>query len=292
MTSFAVIIPNQKMEHRESWSIEYKRSKTMIKGGIATGYEVREQILVNNRPQEPLQPQGFVIHSTATPGATAQNEFNYFNSEYRAASAHYFVDWSEIIRAIPENEVAWHAGHTGNHRFLSVEMSEPQGYDTDKFHEVWKRTLWLVADACVRYGWTQKNVFSHRDISLNYGESNHTDPIDYFKTYGYTWEDLLMALEGEIDGLQKNNGGGDDQVDNLILVGRGADERAAGYLADYLQAPILYLDRLSKGYLDAAKKIYVVGGSSKPVERAILISGGDRYATCQKVLDFIRTGKV
>jgi len=253
---------------------------------------VKEQILVNNRPQESLRPQGFVIHSTATPGATAQNEFNYFNSQHRAASAHYFVDWTEIIRAIPENEVAWHAGYTANHRFLSVEMSEPREHEPQKFQEVWKRTLWLVAEACVRYGWTTSNVLSHRDISLTYRETKHTDPVDYLKAYGYTWEDMIMALEGEIDGLHNSNVGGDDKVEHLILVGRGADERAAGYLADYLQAPILYLDLLSKGYLDSAKKIYVVGGNTKPLDRAILISGTDRYGTWQKVLDFIRTGKV
>lgn len=240
-----------------------------------------------------MKPEGFVIHSTATPGATAQNEFNYFNSQYRAASAHYFVDWLEIIRAIPENEVAWHAGPSANSRYLSVEMSEPKGQEPEKFQEVIKRTVWLVADACVRYGWTKENIFSHQMISQMYGETNHTDPTGYLKTYGMTWEDLVQAIEEKrLNLLNSGNGGGVSKVENLILVGRGADERAAGYLADYLKAPVLYLDRVTPEYLNAAKNIYVVGGSNKPIDRAILISGADRYETCRKVLDFIRKGKL
>jgi len=142
-------------------------------------YIISEQLIKYNRSGEYLNPQGFVIHATDTLGATAQNEHDYFNSGDRQASAHYFVDWNQIIRCIPENEVAWHAGFTANHKFLSVEMCEPIN-DSSKFQEVWNRTVWLVADACIRYGWnTNDNVFSHRGISYMYKETDHTDPIQF-----------------------------------------------------------------------------------------------------------------
>lgn len=257
---------------------------------ISTTYLINEKLLANNRSREPLSPQGFVIHSTATPGATAQNEFNYFNSGYRGASAHYFVDWLEILRVIPELEVAWHAGYKANHQFLSVEMCEPYGKDPAKFEDVWNRTVWLVAEACVRYGWSTDKVWSHRKVSQVYGETDHTDPIDYLARYNRSWEELLAAIDLEIQTM-KGQIGGNSSVKNLILVGHGPDERAAGYLVDYLRAPLAYLDAVQKEDLDSAKNIYVVGGSVKPVERAVLLSGADRYATCQRVLDFIRTGK-
>lgn len=200
------------------------------------------------------------------------------------------MDWTEILRTIPESEVAWHAGYTANHRYLSVEMCEPYGKDLAKFEQVWNRTVWLVADACVRYGWTKDTIWSHRKVSGAYGETDHTDPIDYLNRYGRSWGDLVSAIELEIGNIANGDSGGGKTVENMILVGRGPDERAAGYLADYLKAPVLYLDVVQQEYLDAAKKIYVVGGTNKPVERAILLSGADRYATCQRVLDFIRTG--
>ncbi|MEC0721334.1 N-acetylmuramoyl-L-alanine amidase [Bacillus haynesii] len=57
--------------------------------------------------------KGIVIHWTATPGASALNERNYFNgtciADKRYASSHYFVDRKEAQLIIPENEVAYHA---------------------------------------------------------------------------------------------------------------------------------------------------------------------------------------
>ena len=157
-------------------------------------YPILEQLIKFNRSWQPLSPQGFVIHSTATPGATAQNEHDYFNSGDRQASSHYFVDATSIIRCIPESERAWHAGATANSKFLSVEMCEVSPFD-----QVWSKTVWLVADACVRYGWsTGPNVYSHRGISAMYGETDHTDPIQFLANNGKTWDQLLSAIDEEI----------------------------------------------------------------------------------------------
>jgi len=69
----------------------------------------------------------------------------------------------------------------------------------EPFQEVWNRTVWLVSDACVRYGWsTGPNVFSHRGISALYKETNHTDPIQYLANHGKTWDQLLSAIDAMI----------------------------------------------------------------------------------------------
>ena len=39
------------------------------------------KLLSKNRSYELLVPIGIVLHETATPGATAQNEFLYFNND-------------------------------------------------------------------------------------------------------------------------------------------------------------------------------------------------------------------
>lgn len=164
-------------------------------------YPISEQLLKYNRSGRALKPVGFVIHSTATPNATAQNEHDYFNSGDRQASSHYFVDDKVIIRTIPESEQAWHAAQTANSKYLSAEMSEFA--DQTRFQEVWNKTVWLVADACVRYGWTTgPNVFSHRGISAMYGETNHTDPIQYLANHGKTWDQLLSDIDAMIVALK------------------------------------------------------------------------------------------
>lgn len=255
------------------------------KRGILTNYPIDEQLLSYNRPGTSLNPEGYVIHATDTPGGTAQNEHDYFDSGDRQASAHYFVDWTKIIRSIPENERAWHAGTTANSKYLSVEMCEPAGQDVSRFVEVWKRTVWLVAAACVKSGWiVRERVFSHADISNMYHETNHTDPIGYISLYGKTWDDLLTAIEQEVKILR-----GGEKLRNLILVKCGPDERAAGYLADFLRAPVAFIDAVDPLDIQAAESVYVIGGNTKPTAGTILLSGPDRYATCQAVLDFIRS---
>lgn len=172
-------------------------------------YPINEQLISNNRSYEKLRPEGFVIHSTDTPGATDENERSYFNSGYHGASVHYFADWDSITKTVPENEVAWHAGSTANHKYLSVEMCEPRNDDPDrfrKFEEVWNRTVWLVADACVRYGWsTGPDVWSHNGISRKWRETDHTDPYGFLQRYGRTWDQLLAAIDAEIEELKRNS---------------------------------------------------------------------------------------
>lgn len=56
-----------------------------------------------------------------------------------------------------------------------------------------------------------------------------------------------------------------------------------------LQAPMAYLDSVKSFDIDVAQNICQVGGS-KQFSKAILISGSDRFDTCQAVLSFIKNG--
>lgn len=246
-------------------------------------YSISEQLISYNRPGTPLTPQGFVIHCTDTPGATAQNEHDYFNSGDRQASAHYFVDASQIIRCIPENEIAWHAGPTANHKYLSVEMCEVEPFD-----EVWKRTVWLVADACVRYGWnTADNVFSHRGVSAMYHETNHTDPIAFLASHGKTWEDLLAAIDVELLNLK----GEQKKVDNAILVFSADDLPTARRLQGKIGNCAIFFrnsDGSAPEDVKAAKKLFVVGGAgSVGHPNEILLQGADWFKTAEAVAKYI-----
>jgi len=165
-------------------------------------YKMSEQLIKYNRSYQRLNPVGYVIHSTGNPNDTVQGERDYFNSGDRQASVHYFVGANTIIRCIPENEVAWGCGPTGNHRYLQVEMCEGESFD-----EVWENTVSLVAEACVRYGWyTGPNVYSHRGISQMWHETNHVDPIEFLAKHGKTWDDLLNAIDAEMKRIKDGVG--------------------------------------------------------------------------------------
>jgi N-acetylmuramoyl-L-alanine amidase len=164
--------------------------------------DITQKFIGYNRPKEPLTPIGAVVHETATPGATAENEFNYFNSANRSASAHAFVDWVEIVQTIPWDEKSWHAGPTANHRFIGIELCRPSEYDEAQFAEVWNRAVWLFAFVFIKIlkisNVSTKNLMSHAEVSNLWGESDHQDPIAYFNEYGKTVDDFRNAVQLEI----------------------------------------------------------------------------------------------
>lgn len=84
----------------------------------------------NRRPGIVMEPEYLTIHSTANPDSTAQNERDWLTNPQntRTASWHLVVDDKEVIEAIPQDEVAWHAGDgrngIGNRSSISIEICE------------------------------------------------------------------------------------------------------------------------------------------------------------------------
>lgn len=75
------------------------------------------------------------------------------------------------------------------------------------------------------------------------------------------------------------------EVDNIVIYSSDGDRTAADLLALKLLCPVI-----SKNVYESkkvyAKNIYVVGGTWKPTNDAILLSGKDRFATIQLVINY------
>lgn len=79
---------------------------------------IREALLTPNqysRPQLVIHKvQAIVLHWVGNPGTTAEANRRYFESlktvAIGKASAHYIIDDKEIVRCIPDSEVAYHCG--------------------------------------------------------------------------------------------------------------------------------------------------------------------------------------
>lgn len=168
------------------------------------------KLIAQNRSHKVLLPKGIVLHSTATPGATALNEQAYFSSGYRGASAHAFVDWEDVVQTIPYNEQAWHAGRTANGQFIGIEMCEPKNNDRAAFQKVFANTVNLLSDLFreqIKTTEVSKNtLLSHREVSAKWHETDHTDPEGYLKTYGMTMEDVREAVREKVLGIDTGEG--------------------------------------------------------------------------------------
>lgn len=140
---------------------------------------IKEMLLTNSitRPGKKIIPKAVVVHWTAntSAGANAHANRNYFNTTDRAASAHYIVDDHEIIRCIPENEMAYHVGAKiykpealqrlgkyPNNCTIGIEMCvNADGNWAKTYHN----TVELVADILLRHGWYINQVWRHYDIT-------------------------------------------------------------------------------------------------------------------------------
>lgn len=99
---------------------------------------IKQQYMTNNpcytkwKEWKTIAPRGIMVHSTASPGVTAQDLRDKWDNKDAEVSVHAFIDQKETIQALPWNARAWHAGAakkggpTANDTHISFEVCEPQ----------------------------------------------------------------------------------------------------------------------------------------------------------------------
>lgn len=162
---------------------------------------------------------GMVVHETATPGASDEAEFNYTNSGDHQAGGSTYIDNDSITEFVTIEpgrvERAWHAGPTANAHFIGVELCRPKVHDVVYFQNVWNRAVWyfaykftsvlkqckVTAPVFDRTGKliTVGNLMSHEETTRAWHETNHVDPVAYFKEYGKTVDDFRRDVQKLID---------------------------------------------------------------------------------------------
>lgn len=111
---------------------------------------------------------GIVIHYTANPGSSAQDNRDYFNglqySHETEASSNFVVGLEgEIIQCVPTWEVAY-ASNDRNCDSVSIEVCHPD--ESGKFTEKSYRSLvQLTAWLCTKFDLTADDVIRHYDIT-------------------------------------------------------------------------------------------------------------------------------
>jgi len=90
------------------------------------------------RPGTNMSWETITVHNTANSKSSAENEREWLTNptNNRQASWHYVVCEDTIIQAIPDNEIAWHAGDgrkgPGNTTSLSIEICESGDFEKSK----------------------------------------------------------------------------------------------------------------------------------------------------------------
>lgn len=136
--------------------------------------EIQEKLLTINPYSRSGESQNrienIVVHYVGNAGSSAIANRNYFenlqNTHKTYASSHYVIGLDgEIIRCIPEDEVAFHAGsYSMNRKSIGIEDCHP---DWDgKFNEnTYNSLVELCADICKRYELSVDNIIRHYDVT-------------------------------------------------------------------------------------------------------------------------------
>lgn len=161
-----------------------------------------------SRPGEALKEvKGVVIHWTANPGTTAQQNRNYFESlkdtHETSASSHFVIGIEgELIQCIPCNEIAY-ASNERNADTIAIECCIQD--DTGRFTEETYQTLvHLVAWLCGRYELGTEDVIRHYDVTGK-------DCPKYFVEHEDEWEQFREDVNAyiETNGVPVKKDGGD-----------------------------------------------------------------------------------
>ncbi|NLP34560.1 MAG: N-acetylmuramoyl-L-alanine amidase [Clostridiales bacterium] len=149
-----------------------KNTTEVLSSRLLNGIEVKQMYLTPNdysRPQMPLKKvKGIVVHYTANPGTSAENNQSYFESLAEKgttyASSHYIIGLEgEIVQCIPMTEISY-ASNDRNKDTISIENCHPD--ETGEFtSETYNSLVALTAALCVEYDLGEEDILSHYDIT-------------------------------------------------------------------------------------------------------------------------------
>ena len=135
---------------------------------------IEDRLLVINPYSRSGEKQGkiqkIIVHWVGNANTSAIANRNYFNNlattHKTSASSHYIIGLEgEIIRCIPENEVAFHSGsYSMNRKSIGIEDCHPDW--SGKFNDkTYNSLVELCADLCKRYNLTVNDIWRHYDVT-------------------------------------------------------------------------------------------------------------------------------
>lgn len=156
-----------------------------------------------------------VIHWVGNAGSSANANRNYFeslkNSHKTYASSHYIIGLEgEIIRCIPDDEVAFHSGnYSMNRKSIGIEDCHPDW--EGKFNDsTYNSLIELCANLCKQYGISINNIIRHYDVTRKCCPK-------YYVEHDEAWQQLKQDINNKINGgtptpIPPKPEGGDEPV--------------------------------------------------------------------------------
>jgi hypothetical protein len=92
--------------------------------------------------------------------------------------------------------MCWQVG-SGNPYVVGIELCHAT--NQSDFEAVWNLGVEWAAWALSKFGWDTSRLLSHDDCRRIWGGTDHTDPLDYFESYGKSWEQFKQEVQEYLD---------------------------------------------------------------------------------------------
>jgi N-acetylmuramoyl-L-alanine amidase CwlA len=157
------------------------------------------------------QYEGVVMHQTANPIDTAASERAYETQHFNEAFVHEFIDPTQILQVANPAYLAYGAGQFANKRFIHLELCSAKTKEQfEKSFDMWcQRAAVHLAARKSGVSNAQPNgtgtLWGHFQVSKYLGGTDHTDPVDYLKQWGKTWDSVLERVLNHYESIMNGN---------------------------------------------------------------------------------------
>ena len=148
------------------------------------------------------KPTWVVVHSSGNPNAGIDSEIAYMTRNQDNAYTNAWAGHNKIVEIANTDYRCWGAGRTANKYAVQIEVTEDKRLTKAQKLQAIDREAFWVAVQCAYYGIPLSKVYSHADISRMYPQdTNHTDPIAFFKSVGVSWSSFKAQVKKYYDVL-------------------------------------------------------------------------------------------
>ena len=191
------------------------------------------------------KPTWVVVHSSGNPNASLESEIAYMARNQDNAYTNAWCGHDKIVEIANTDYRCWGAGRTANKYAVQIEVTEDKRLTKAQKLQAIDREAFWVAVQCAYYGIPLNKVYSHADISRMYPQdTDHTDPIAFFKSVGVSWSAFKEQVKKYYDVLKA--GGDTTKITSLdgqkatVTPSKPTTNTSAGIVKKYAEKGVFY----------------------------------------------------
>lgn len=164
-----------------------------------------EQKLIPGLPKKPALNDFIILHESGNANNVGldslDREVSYMTNNWQNAFVTHFVgSGGRIVQLANVGYESWGAGSIANPRsYAQIELARTN--DKAIFEKDYRAYIWLAKKLASEAGvpllldGSGKGIKTHKWVSENLGDTDHTDPIAYFASWGITLAKLKQDIE-------------------------------------------------------------------------------------------------